>query len=136
MHGERGELAREVARQLADELDPSLPIFVERALNESGGAPDRGHVDTGSSSSLAFFVLRAVARARAAHRDLRNDLDATRPAISPRHALVHRLRQVVGRPQGLSAAERDRVLEVAVDEVLRQAAASFDRTEKSDLPGR
>lgn len=130
MHGERGELARKVARQLADELDPSLPIFVERALNEGDGTQDRSRADTGSSSALAFFVLRAVARAQTAHRDLRNDLDATRPAISPRHALVHQLKQVIGRPQALSAAERDRVLEVAVDEVLREAVASFDRTEK------
>lgn len=130
MSPEIEKLARRTAARLAAELDPALPLALERTLAERAeGAerePTRGlSFDPGTAIALAGLLLSAVQFGWTIWRDLKQDRREDRERIDtalvipPRELLLRRLRLKVERPQEVGEAERDRLLAAVADEILR-----------------
>ena len=106
---------RRAAERLAD-LDPSLPIDVERQL---AGARFRSleTFDLGAGVALAGVLLPAMQLAWQVWRDLKGDRDKDGERRR-RETLLRRLRLEIRQLDDLTPAQRDRVLDVVADEVL------------------
>ena len=116
------DLARQSAQRLAADLDvPNLPALTERALAQGSDlelTPMRTF-DAATSIALAAFLLSAVQFAWQVYRDLKKDREEKQePVTPPRDLLLRRLRLQFGESQQISRADRDRVFQVVVDEVL------------------
>lgn len=107
--------ARAAARRLAVELDPSLKAGVETALQIHGknGRPERYGVDP---IALGSLIVSAAALAWTIYTDLRDQTPKpTRKAISRRV----RLELAIDDP--VTSAQRDRIIEVVVEEIVEDA---------------
>ncbi len=117
------DLARRIADRLAGETNLSLPAFTEQVLAEGTDAtpPPMRTFDPATTIALAALLVSAAQFAWGAYRDLKKDREAEKtgpPATPPRELLQRRLRLKFSETTRISAGQRDRLLEVVVDEVL------------------
>jgi|SRR5271169_6008783 len=112
MDPEAEALTRRAAERLAAQLGADLPANVEAALQGSAaGAPQR--YEAATLIALAALVLNIVKFAW----DLRKDMRAA-AAPSP-EVIARRIRLEVALPNGVSAAQRDQIVSVVMDELSR-----------------
>lgn len=134
MEPEIAALARRAASRLAGELDPGLPVALERKLAERGEPEEREpyrslSYDAGTAIALAGLLLSAAQFGWTIWRDLKKDREEGRDrtetalVIPPRELLVRRLRLKVDRPKELSGAQRDRLLATVAEEILASDAS-------------
>jgi hypothetical protein len=94
-------------------LGAELPANVEAALQGAAGAPQR--FEAATQIALATLILNTAKFAW----DLRKDLRAAAaPSPSP-EVIVRRIRLGVELPNGTTTAQRDQVIAVVLDELLR-----------------
>ncbi|TGD98387.1 hypothetical protein [Methylobacterium nonmethylotrophicum] len=101
------DLARRAAARLAPDLGPALPALVEARLQ--GGAPPARY-DAATAIALAALVLNAAKFAWDIHRDRRKD------GAPPTPDSVARQLRLSLRIEGVTEAQRDRVIAVVVEE--------------------
>lgn len=116
-------LARKAAASLAGEYGGALPALVERQLADPDAPPERF---TGIETAIAVAAL-LVSIAQLAwqiHRDRKQDAAAAKTAAAPPppaaptpDALARTLRLYIEVPAGLTAADRDRMIAVIVEDV-------------------
>jgi hypothetical protein len=116
------DLARRVAERLAAETDPNLPALTERLLADGPEASAKPQTyDAGTAIALAALLLGVAQFAWAIYRDLRKDRQEAqeKPRTTSHRELLHRRMRLEfhDRP-GVSTAQRDRLFEVVVDEVM------------------
>ncbi|HZG06075.1 MAG TPA: hypothetical protein VE546_21270 [Streptomyces sp.] len=110
--------ARAAAQRLTTPHAPSLPADVEAALHARDGAarPDR-YLDP---VSLASLVVSVATLAWTVYNDLRTrNADPGRDVVT-RHVRV-RLDQAGTSPAALGPADRDRIVDITVEETLNAA---------------
>ncbi len=115
------DLARRIAERLADD-DPDLPALTERVLVEGPKpAATARSFDPGTTIALAALLVSAAQFAWGVHRDLKQDRRQAakdEDAEVRRELLLRRLRLKMDASPGVSPAQRDRVFDVVVEEVL------------------
>jgi hypothetical protein len=107
--------ARAAARRLAAEIDPDIKTTVETALRDraADGRPERYGADPVALGSL---LVSAAALAWTIYRDLRGKTpEPTRRTVGQRV----RLELPVTDP--VPSAQRDRIIEVVVEEIVQDA---------------
>lgn len=108
-------LARRAAARLTD-LDPGLPALTERVLATGvDEAPPTRSFDPATALGVASFLVSMVAAAWPIYRDLKKDREEK--AKGAREIIARRLRITFPEPRGVSAAHRDRMIEVVIDEL-------------------
>lgn len=107
------QAARSAGARLAAEYGASVSPQVERALSRRHDSSPPQYVDPVAIGSL---IVSAATLAWTIYRDLKSR--APRPS---RDVVARTLRVQVGDPAGLEPSQRDRVIEVVVDETLRAA---------------
>jgi hypothetical protein len=114
MDPEAEALARRTAERLAAQLGADLPANVEAALQGAASPPQR--FEAATLIALAALVVNIVKFAW----DVRKDMRATpvAPAPSP-EVIARRIRLEVALPQGTTAAQRDQIIAVVLDELPR-----------------
>ncbi len=106
------DVARRAAARLAD-LDPRLPAFTERALAGHEEARTRSF-DPATAIALAGLLVSMVQAGWSMWRDVKKDREE---AARARAVVARRLRLAFPDPRGLSPADRDRMIEVVLDEL-------------------
>jgi len=122
MDRESSMVARRAAARLGESGEPRLPPLVEAVL--AGGdvtGPQQRFLEPGTAIALASLVVSVAGLAWQIYWDLRQAGQAAPPA---REVLARQVRVRVEVPPGLTPADRDRVVEVVVDETI---AAADDR---------
>ncbi len=115
-------LARRAATRLAGELDPRLPALTERAIAGEDGEIRTRAYDPTLALGLAGFLLSVAQFAWTIYRDLKKDRKdeeekaAERGKLGP--LLARKIRLGVDLPSGVTPEQRDRVIEVVVEEIL------------------
>ena len=114
MDPEAEALARRASERLAVQLGvDDLPANVEAALHGAASPPQS--FEAATLIALAALVLNIVKFAW----DIRKDMSAAAaPPPSP-EVIARRIRLEVAVPNGVSAAQRDQVIAVVVDELSR-----------------
>lgn len=108
------DIARAAAARLEPELGAQLGQDVEAAIHaQEGSAPERYVLDP---VSLAGLIVSVASFAWTVYRDLKKET----PEPS-RDVVARTVRVRLEDPGSHSAAERDRVIEVVVDETIKQA---------------
>jgi hypothetical protein len=107
-----GRAARAAARCLANDHGARLMLDVETALRERGSndRPEQ-YVD---AIALAALIVAAADLAWSFYIDLRKKSPKPAPDIVARH-----LRIELDRPRLIELAERDRVIEIVVNEIIQ-----------------
>ncbi len=110
--------ARNAAERLTAELSQlRLPAEVEAELrSETGGHVPRQYLDP---ISLAGLVVSVASLAWAIYFDLKHKTERPRPEVVARTIRVRLQDKDV--PNAASSAERDRIIEVVVEETVKQA---------------
>jgi hypothetical protein len=109
--------ARTAAQRLESRRWPGLTMEIEAALDDRrskdlsgrGGHPDQ-YVD---ATSLASLIVAAADLAWSVYAELRTKTSKPAPAI------IQRLRVELTESREIESTERDRVIEVIVDEIIR-----------------
>jgi len=124
-------VARRAAARLAAEVDPALPALTERAIAGGGGAERMRSYDPALGIALAGFLLSVAQFGWTIYRDLKADREkaaekADRDHIPDRAGLggllARRIRLAMETPAGVTPERRDRIVEVVVEEILRDDA--------------
>ena len=115
MSDDAAVVARAAAARLAEAAGmPDLPAAVEARIQAGGsGRPDQ-YIDPATAIALASLVVSAAGLAWTIHRDLRKETPKPAPEV-----VARRLRLELEPPPETTDAERDRVITVVVEEVLR-----------------
>jgi hypothetical protein len=108
---ESDDIARRAAARLSSEFDPNLPALVEAQL-QGGGAPQRF---SPTGIAVAALVVQIVKFAWDVWRDLQKDGKPPPPDL-----LASRIRLEVPVDSGVGESERDRIIEIVVDEVMKR----------------
>jgi len=119
-------VARRASVRLAGSLDPNLPALTERAIAEDGTPREatRSTYDPATAIALAALLLNVAKFGWDIYRDLRSDREKAREKAEKedphqiRQLLVRRIRLKAGEPRGLSAAQRDLIVEAVAEEIL------------------
>jgi hypothetical protein len=106
--------ARAAAVRLQDRYGPVLPVDVERVIRTRQHAPDQ-FLDP---ISLGALLVSAATLAWTVYQDLRSIHAEPSPSVVARTVRVQL--QV---PPGTDPADRDRIIEVTVEEVINSAAS-------------
>jgi len=110
------DIARRAAQQLVD-LDPNLPAHVEAQLR--GETPQRFEPVT------AFAIASLIVSAAKLAWDIYTTFRKKEPAASPApDAITRHVRLEVEVPKGISKAQQDRIIAVAVQEVMKEGNQS------------
>lgn len=110
-------VARRAARRLASPRWPELAVDLEAVLDNRRTTPraDSGQPDQFVDPiALASLIVAAADLAWSVYADLRKKKTA-----KPGPVIVQRLRIELGESRLIEPAERDRVIEVVVDEIIR-----------------
>jgi len=108
--------ARAAARRLAAELDPGIEVDVEAALHTRGLAPQpRQYFDP---ISLGTLIVSVATLAWTVYTDLRS-----RTPQPSAKTVARTVRVQLRDTDAMAPEQRDRVIEVVVDEVLCAASA-------------
>jgi hypothetical protein len=119
-------VARRASVRLAGSLDPNLPALTERALAEDGAprGATRSTYDPATAVALAALLLNVAKFGWDIYRDLRSEREKAQEKTEKedprqiRQVLVRRIRLKAGEPRGLSAAQRDLIVEAVAEEIL------------------
>ncbi|MGB8839659.1 MAG: hypothetical protein WCC64_01175 [Aliidongia sp.] len=106
------EIARLAALRLGAEFDPALPALVEACL-QPGEAPQQFGDGLNAAIALATLVVLATQTGWTIYHDL------TKDAAPVASVVERRLRIELPHDVRLSAAQRDRVITVVVDEIVK-----------------
>ena len=112
------DLARRAAQRLSGELGPDSPAAVEAQLMQPGAKPER--YEAGTLIALATLLLNATKFAWDVHRDRKKE---TKAARTP-DAIARTIRLELKDDQGISTEQRDKIIAVVVDELIKQQPAS------------
>jgi hypothetical protein len=107
--------ARAAGKRLATEYGDSVPTEVQRALNARDGEPPSQYVDP---IALGTLIVSAATLAWTIYRDLK----VRTPQQPSRDVVARALRVKLRDPARPELLQRDRVIEVVVDETVRAAA--------------
>jgi hypothetical protein len=130
------EVARRAAARLAGEVDPGLPALTERAIAGGGAAEGMRSYDPTLAIALGGFLLSVAQLGWTIYRDLKADREkatekADRDRIPDRAGLgallVRRIRLGMEAPAGVTPERRDRIVEVVVEEILRDDGSPGSR---------
>jgi hypothetical protein len=108
------DLARRAVLRLGDELDRNLPAAVEAQVQAGGAVPQR--YEPGTTIALAALILSAAKFAWDIYRDVKKDSKA---APAP-EVIARRMRLELDVPGEIGGERRDRVINVVVDELMKQ----------------
>jgi hypothetical protein len=108
------EIARFAARRLGAEFDPALPALVEACL-QPGEAPRQFGEGLTAAIALAALIVAATNTGWTIYHDLKKDAEPA-PAAS---VVERRLRIELPDDARLPAAQRDRVITIVVDEIIK-----------------
>lgn len=119
-------LARRAAARLAGELDPALPALTERAIAGEGGETRMRSYDPTLALGLAGFLLSVAQFAWTIYRDLKEDRKDAEENVAEQAQernkldalLAREIRLGIDLPPGVTPDQRDRVIEVVVEEML------------------
>jgi len=123
-------VVRRAAARLAGEVDPGLPQMAELVLEEGLSPEPMRSFDPTVALGVAGFLLGAAQLGWQVYRDIRKDRKeaaekAAKAAAGDGHALrsviIRRIRLKLDAPPGVAESQRDRLLEVAVEEILAEA---------------
>lgn len=123
-------VVRRAAARLAGEVDPGLPQMAELVLEEGLSPEPTRSFDAGLSVAVAGFLLAAAQFGWQVYRDIRKDRreaaeEAAKAAKGDGHGLrsvmIRRMRMSLDAPPGVAESQRDRLVEVAVEEILAEA---------------
>jgi len=126
------DLARAAAR-CSTELNPALPAQVEARLQARGGktarlrrdqlqaggtetAPPSRYLEPTLAVALASLLVNIAALAWKIYEDLRSNAKAADATPAP-EVLARRLRLEIELPQGVSEAQRDRLIDAVLEEL-------------------
>jgi hypothetical protein len=109
------DIARRAASRLAADFGPALPALVERELQTPGTGPQR-YLGVETAIALAGLLVSVAQLVWQVHRDLSQD----RVEASP-EALARQVRLKVELLARTTAADRDRMIAVVVEELLPPA---------------
>jgi len=111
------DVARRVAAKLAEPLAPGLPQKVERLLSDrqESGTPEK--FDPTLGVALAALVISAASLGWTIYQDLKKGGTKVR-----RDDVIRRLRVKIGNVEGVQTADRDRAIEVVVEEIETESA--------------
>ncbi|MEE8585431.1 MAG: hypothetical protein V3T83_11315 [Acidobacteriota bacterium] len=116
---ETDEISRRVAKKLAGEIDPLLPQLTEAVLGGESGAGGRpGSFDAGLSIAAASFLVSMVGVAWPIYKDILN-----RKQKPSRQAVSRRVRVRIQDSADIKPAQRDRMIEVVVEEIFAHGEA-------------
>lgn len=109
-----GRAARVAARRLTADPNSRLTVDVETALQERGsnGRPDQYVEPVG----LAALIVAAADLAWSVYIDLRKKTPKPAPEV-----IARQIRIKLDQPRTIEPAERDRVIEIIVDEIIQPA---------------
>ena len=107
------DIARSAAQRLSGELDRNLPAMVEARLQ--GGKPPERFEPLATAIALAALVVSASQLAWNVYRDVKKDKKAA-PATD---LMARRLRLELKIDDTISAEQRDKVIAVVVDEIVK-----------------
>jgi len=122
-------VVRRAAARLAGEVDPGLPQMAELVLEEGPSPEPTRSFDPTATVAVAGLLLAAAQLGWQVYRDVRKDRKeaaekAAKNAAGDGHALrsvmIRRMRLKLEPPPGLAESQRDRVVEVAVEEILAE----------------
>ena len=112
------DIARSAAQRLSAELDRNLPAMVEAQLQE--GRPPERYEPLVIGIAFATLVVSASQLAWDVYRDLKKDKKAA-PAPD---LMARRLRLELKIDETISAEQRDKVIAVVVDEIVKASPES------------
>ena len=114
------DAARRAAARLASDLGSDLPTFTERALVREERIVRRRSFDAGASLAIASLVVSLAQLGWQIYRDLKEDREKKDEADRRQllQVLVRRMSHSLDEPPGLTARQRDRLLEVVAEEIL------------------
>lgn len=112
-------IARRVALRLAAEMDPALPGAVERRLAGDEAGPPARYLDPATLIALGGLLVSVSQFAWTIYRDLKKETESPSGQV-----LDRRIRVSVELPAGVTAAQRDRLIGVVVEEVVGGSATS------------
>ena len=104
-------IARSAAAELAGELGPALPAYVERRL-EAGTQGGKQFLEPGTSIALASLLVSMASLAWTIYRDLRKETE--KPSLD---VVRTRVRVQLEVPEGISLMQRDRMIAVVVEQL-------------------
>jgi hypothetical protein len=109
------DIARSAAQRLSAELNRNLPAMVEAELQ--GGKPsERFEPSLATAIALAALVVSASQLAWNVYRDLKKD----QKAVPAPDLMARRLRLELKVDGNVSAEQRDKVIAVVVDEIVKR----------------
>jgi hypothetical protein len=112
-------------------VDPGLPALTERVIAGAGAAEGMRSYDPALALGLAGFLLSVAQFGWTIYRDLKEDRQkaaekADRDRLQDRAGLgallARRIRLKMETPTGVTPERRDRIVEVVVEEILRDDA--------------
>lgn len=107
------EIAREAAQRLAPELDRTLPALVEAQLQSGNRLPER--YDPATAIALATLLLNVAKFGWDIYRERKKD---AKPISS--EALTREIRIGVRVEDGVSTAQRDKIISVVAEEICKK----------------
>lgn len=109
------DIARASAQVLAAELDPRLPLDVERELDlQRPDARQEQYVDPVSCASL---IVSVAALAWTIYQDLRRQTAKPSPSVLARRVRVEANHEVTS--DVATKVQRDRIISVVVEQIIR-----------------
>ncbi len=107
------EIARLAAAKLSATMNPALPQLVEGVLAEPQAKRDPEMFDAATAISLASLVVSMASFAWAVYKDLKKDSQQPDQTI-----IARKTRLKFENTEGLSIQDRDRLIEVVVEETI------------------
>lgn len=117
-------MARRAAGRLSGELDPALPALTERVLAEGVEPEPRRSFEPVTGLAVASFLLAVAQFAWKVYRDVQEEREkAGEQTGKPdreriRSVTARRARLELEPPEGMSEAQRDRMVDVVMEEIL------------------
>jgi hypothetical protein len=108
-------IARRAAQRLSGDLSQNLPAAVEAELRAGGKAPERYEPVT-TVIALAALLLNAAKFAWDIYRDRKKDAKEAPSA----YTIARTLRLELKYYEGVSIEQRDKIINVVVEEVLKE----------------
>lgn len=107
------EIARKAAVKLVETGGSQLPQFTERVLSKGEGQEYADQYDLATALGIASLLVSIASLTWSMYSELR------KKSLKPdQSALVRRIQVQVGEPKGVSILQRDRIIEVVVEETL------------------
>ena len=108
------DIARRAAGRLAADFGPALPALVERELQAPDTGPQR-YLGVETAIALAGLLVSVAQLVWQVYRDLSQNRSEASPEV-----LARQVRLKVELPAQATAADRDRMITVVVEELLVQ----------------